>query len=155
MAFYFDALTIWQLYIVGFVNGILTVFFDVAYQSYLPIVVERDQLVDGNSKLEITRSAAQILGPGLAGILIGLLRAPFAMILDSVSYLVSAIFVFLIRRPGATGRGARRGGPRPQALDAPGDRGRAALRDRPPLAAQHRRDDRHLELLRQRRSARS
>jgi MFS family permease len=99
VAFYFDALTIWQLYIVGFVNGCFTVFFDVAYQSYLPSVVERDQLVDGNSKLEITRSAAQILGPGAAGILIGLLRAPFAMVLDSLSYLWSAAFVFWIRRP--------------------------------------------------------
>ncbi len=99
VAFYFDALTIWQLYIVGFVNGCFTVFFDVAYQSYLPSVVERDQLVDGNSKLEITRSAAQILGPGAAGLLIGVLKAPFAMVLDSLSYLWSAIFVFWIRRP--------------------------------------------------------
>ena len=98
VAFFFDALTIWQLYIVGFVNGCLTVFFDVAYQSYLPSVVERDQLVEGNSKLEITRSAAQILGPGLAGILIGVLRAPFAMVVDSISYLVSGVFVFWIRR---------------------------------------------------------
>ena len=99
IAFYFDALTIWQLYVVGFVNGCFTVFFDVAYQSYLPSVVERDQLVDGNSKLEITRSAAQILGPGAAGILIGLLKAPFAMLLDSLSYLWSAVFLFWIRRP--------------------------------------------------------
>jgi MFS family permease len=99
IAFAFDALTIWQLYVVGFINGCLTVFFDVAYQSYLPSVVERDQLVEGNSKLEITRSAAQILGPGLAGILIGVFRAPFAMIVDAVSYLWSAFFVFLIRRP--------------------------------------------------------
>jgi MFS family permease len=99
VAFAFDALTIWQLYVVGFVNGILTVFFDVAYQSYLPSVVDRDQLVEGNSKLEITRSASQILGPGMAGILIGLLKAPFAMLLDSLSYLVSAVFVFFIRRP--------------------------------------------------------
>ena len=99
VAFYFDALTIWQLYVVGFINGILTVFFDVAYQSYLPSVVERDQLVDGNSKLEITRSASQILGPGLAGILIGFFRAPFAMIIDSVSYLISALFLTWIRRP--------------------------------------------------------
>jgi MFS family permease len=99
IAFYFDALTIWQLYIVGFINGILTVFFDVAYQSYLPSVVERDQLVDGNSKLEITRSASQILGPGLAGILIGFFRAPFAMILDAFSYFVSALFLTWIRRP--------------------------------------------------------
>jgi MFS family permease len=99
IAFYFDALTIWQLYLVGFVNGCFTVFFDVAYQSYLPSVVERDQLLEGNSKLEITRSAAQILGPGAAGILIGLLRAPFAMVLDALSYLWSAAFVFWIRRP--------------------------------------------------------
>ena len=99
VAFAFDALTIWQLYVVGFVNGCLTVFFDVAYQSYLPSVVDRDQLVEGNSKLEITRSAAQILGPGAAGILIGWLKAPFAMVLDAFSYLVSAAFLFLIRRP--------------------------------------------------------
>jgi MFS family permease len=99
IAFAFDALTIWQLYVVGFINGCLTVFFDVAYQSYLPSIVERDQLVEGNSKLEITRSAAQILGPGLAGILIGVFKAPFAMIVDSLSYLWSAFFVFLIRRP--------------------------------------------------------
>jgi MFS family permease len=99
VAFYFDALTIWHLYMVGFANGILTVFFDVAYQSYLPSVVERDQLVDGNSKLEITRSASQILGPGLAGILIGVFRAPFAMVIDSVSYFVSALFLTWIRRP--------------------------------------------------------
>ena len=99
VAFYFDALTIWQLYVVGFVNGVLTVFFDVSYMSYVPSVVDRDQLVDANSKLEITRSASQILGPGMAGILIGLLRAPFAMLIDSISYVVSAVFVFFIRRP--------------------------------------------------------
>jgi predicted MFS family arabinose efflux permease len=81
------------------VNGCLTVFFDVAYQSYLPSIVERDQLVDGNSKLEITRSASQIVGPGMAGVLIGLLRAPFAMTIDAASYAWSAVFVFLIRRP--------------------------------------------------------
>ncbi len=99
IAFALNGLTIWQLYVVGFINGILTVFFDVAYQSYLPSVVERDQLVEGNSKLEITRSASQILGPGMAGLLIGILKAPFAMILDSLSYVISAIFVFFIHRP--------------------------------------------------------
>ncbi|MEO5966251.1 MAG: MFS transporter [Candidatus Limnocylindrales bacterium] len=99
IAFALNGLTIWQLYVVGFINGILTVFFDVAYMSYLPSVVERDQLVEGNSKLEITRSASQILGPGMAGLLIGILKAPFAMILDSLSYVISAIFVFFIHRP--------------------------------------------------------
>ena len=99
LAFLLGVLTVVQLYVVGFAVGVLTVFFDVAYQSYLPSVVDRDQLVEGNSKLEITRSAAQILGPGAAGILIGWLKAPFAMVLDAFSYLVSAAFLFLIRRP--------------------------------------------------------
>ena len=99
IAFYFDVLTIWQLYVVGFINGCLTVFFDVAYQSYLPSIVDRDQLVEGNSKLEITRSASQIVGPGMAGVLIGILRAPFAILADAASFVVSALFVFAIRRP--------------------------------------------------------
>jgi MFS family permease len=98
IAFAFDALTIWQLYIVGFVNGCATVFFDVAYQSYLPALVERDQIVEGNSKLQTSQSAAQITGPGIAGVIIGTVTAPFAIILDSISFVVSALFMFAIRR---------------------------------------------------------
>jgi MFS family permease len=52
-----------QLYAVSFLTGVLTVFFDVAYQSYLPSLVEREQLVDGNGKLEFTRAGAEIVGP--------------------------------------------------------------------------------------------
>jgi MFS family permease len=98
IAYNAGVLSIWQLYVVGFVNGCLTVFFDVAYQSYLPSIVERDQLVEGNSKLEITRSASQIAGPGIAGVLIGAFKAPFAIVLDALSFVFSAIFVFWIRR---------------------------------------------------------
>lgn len=99
LAFAFDALTIWQLYVVGFATGVLAVFFDVSNQSYLPSIVERDQLVEGNSKLQVSQSAAQIAGPGIAGWLIGAVTAPFAILIDAVSFVVSAIFVFLIRRP--------------------------------------------------------
>ena len=66
-----------QLYIVGFLTGTLTVFFDVAYQSYLPSLVERERLVDGNAKLEISRSAAQVGGPGLGGLLVHAITAPY------------------------------------------------------------------------------
>src|SRR5206468_11020232 len=59
IAYVLDVLTLGQLYVVGFLVGICTVFFDVAYQSYLPSLVERNQIIDGNSKLEISRSAAQ------------------------------------------------------------------------------------------------
>jgi MFS family permease len=98
VAFALNSLTIWQLYVVGFINGCATVFFDVAYQSYLPSLVERDQIVDGNSKLETSRSAAQITGPGVAGVLIGAFSAPFAIVLDALSFVASALFMFAIRR---------------------------------------------------------
>lgn len=96
--FMIGGLTIWQLYAVGFLVGILTVCFDVAYQSYLPSLVDRDQLVDGNSKLQVTVSAAQIVGPGLAGALIGLLTAPRTIAIDAASFVASACFVLSIRR---------------------------------------------------------
>jgi predicted MFS family arabinose efflux permease len=94
----FDALTIWQLYAVGFTAGTLTVFFDVAYQSYLPALVERGQLVDGNAKLEVSRSAAQIGGPGIGGVLVDVLTAPYALLVDAASFLWSALLVFRIRK---------------------------------------------------------
>ena len=70
LAYSLGVLHIVQLYVVAFISGICTVFFDVAYQSYLPSLVDRDQLMDGNSKLEISRSGAQLAGPGLAGALL-------------------------------------------------------------------------------------
>jgi MFS family permease len=98
VAYWLDALTIWQLYAVGLVVGIFTVFFDVAYQSYLPSLVERERLVEGNSKLEVSRSAAQLGGPAAAGVLIQVLKAPVAIVFDAVSFLFSALFVFAIRK---------------------------------------------------------
>ncbi len=67
VAHWLGVLTIWQLYVVGFAVGFLTVFFDVSYQSYLPSLVPREQLIEGNSKLEISRSAAQLAGPRAGG----------------------------------------------------------------------------------------
>ena len=116
VAYLVGGLTIWQLYVVGFVAGTLTVLFDVAYQSYLPSLVERDQLVDGNGKLEISRTLAQTAGPALGGGLIGLITAPLAIVVDAISYVLSAVFVWLIRRPEPTPdphvdeHGRRRGG---------------------------------------------
>jgi MFS family permease len=94
-------LSVPQLLVVGFVNGVLTVFFDVAYQSYLPSVVERDRILEGNSKLEVTRTIAQGAGPALGGGLIGLITAPVAIIADAISFFVSGLFVLWIRKPEA------------------------------------------------------
>lgn len=98
IAFLGDWLTLAQVYVVAFLAGTLEVFFDVAYQSYLPSVVERDELVEGNSKLELSRAGSQVIGPTVAGFLIEAVRAPFAIAFDAVSYLGAAFFIGLIRR---------------------------------------------------------
>jgi predicted MFS family arabinose efflux permease len=77
---------------------VLTVFFDVAYQSYLPVLVTREQLVEGNSKLEGSRSVAEIAGPAMAGGLVQAFTAPIAIAVDAVSFLVSAFFLGRIRQ---------------------------------------------------------
>jgi MFS family permease len=99
LAYAFDALTLGHLYAVGFLVGVCTVFFDVAYQSYLPSLVDRNQLVEGNSKLEISRSTSQLAGPGAAGSIVSALNAPVAILLDAISFAVSACFLFAIRKP--------------------------------------------------------
>jgi MFS family permease len=98
IAWVLGVLTIWQLYVVAFVNGILTVFFDIADQSYLPTVLERDQLVDGNAKLQASASTAQVVGQPLGGGIVAVLGGPFAVLLDAVSYVASALLIFAIRR---------------------------------------------------------
>jgi len=92
-------LTMPQIYAVGALVGALTIFFNVAYQSYLPSLVERENLLEGNSKLALSSSAAEIGGSGLAGILVQAFTAPFAILLDALSYLVSVVSVVLIRKP--------------------------------------------------------
>ena len=90
-------LTLTQLIAVGFSVGVLTVFFDVAYQAYLPSLIDRKDLVEGNSKLEFSRSAASLLGPGLGGLLVEVLRAPVAMLVDAISFLASALLLTTIK----------------------------------------------------------
>jgi MFS family permease len=98
IAYLWGHITMAQLFAVGFTTGILTVFFDVAYQSYLPALVDPDHLIEGNSKLEVTRSAGQLAGPAVAGGLIRLLTAPYAVVWDSVSFFISGAFLVAIRK---------------------------------------------------------
>ncbi len=91
-------LTMPLLYFVAFLHGTFTVFFDVAYQSYIPALVERNQIVDANGKLETSRAISTTFGPGLAGVTIRLIYAPFVMIFDSLSFLASFLFLSRIRR---------------------------------------------------------
>jgi len=86
------------LYVFSFFIGILTVFFDVAYQAYLPALVERSQLVDGNSKLETTNSIAGTGGPAAAGAVIEGFGAALAMVFDAASFFFSAFTLMAIRK---------------------------------------------------------
>lgn len=91
-------LQLMDLYLLSFVIGILTVFFDVAYQAYLPALVERNQLVDANSKLETSNSLAGTGGNALAGAVIQIVQAPLSMLFDAASFFFSAGTLISIRK---------------------------------------------------------
>jgi MFS family permease len=97
-AYWAGVLTLEQLYAVALFSGLLAVFFDVTAASYLPALIRREQLVDGNSKLELSRSSAEIVGPGAAGLLIEIASAPAALIVDAVSFAASGALLARIRR---------------------------------------------------------
>lgn len=120
-------LRIEYLYVVGFAVGVLEVIFIVAYQAYLPSLVPRDRLVDANSRLEMSNSAAQVGGPVTAGVLVSILTAPIAIVVDVVSFLLAALAVASIRRsePAAM--------PRPRDLAAELREGFAGLLGHPVL----------------------
>src|SRR3954447_13403872 len=99
MASAFAAITLAHLYSVAFGTGVLTVFFDVAYQSYLPELVTREQLVDGNAKLAASESTAHVVGPGIGGALISAVGAATAVVADALSYAASFLCLIAIRTP--------------------------------------------------------
>ena len=107
-------LSIVQLYAVALVGGVLTVFFDVAYQSYLPALVGRERLVASNARLQTSESLAQVAGPSIAGWLVQAIGGPYAVALDAGSFAVSAGAVGAIGLPepapsrAGRGRGALR-----------------------------------------------
>jgi MFS family permease len=90
-------LQMWHLLVLQFVIGLFTVFFDVAYQSYLPALIEREHLVDGNSKLQLTVGVSQVAGPSVAGALVAAITAPYAILVDAVSFVVSTVFMVGMR----------------------------------------------------------
>jgi MFS family permease len=104
-------LTLGQLYAVALAASALSAFFLVAYTSYLPSLLERGQLVDGNGKLATTQSIAQVAGPGLGALLVGLAGAAGAMAADAISFAAAAGCLALIRsRERAAAGGAGDGG---------------------------------------------
>ena len=97
IAFLTGHLAMWQLYVVAGVLGIATVFFDVAYQSYVPILVDDEHVADANGVLEGTSQVARLGGPALAGLLLKLVSAPVLILVHAVTFLASAASLALIR----------------------------------------------------------
>jgi predicted MFS family arabinose efflux permease len=91
--------TMSHLYLVAAASATLTVFFDVSYQAYLPSLVSPENLLEGNSKMSLSESIAGVVGPGLTGALIAAITAPMAILFDAISFVGSAVSVWLIRKP--------------------------------------------------------
>ena len=118
LAYLLDALTMPQLYAVAFLTGTLSVFFDLSWSTIFVSIVPREHYVDANSKLFQSRSLAYVAGPSIAGALVQVFKAPFALAADALSFLVSAAFLTRVHAVepepavtprNASGRASRRG----------------------------------------------
>jgi len=97
LAALFGVLTITQLVIVSLLSGVARVFFDVGYQSYIPSVLGRNRVLAGNSSLEMVRASGQVVGPGIGGALVALLGAASVILVQSLTFAVSAVALLAIR----------------------------------------------------------
>lgn len=99
LAYALDALSLGQLYAVAFLAGCLAVFFDLSYSTIFVTVTPRERYVEGNSLVHGSRSVSFVGGPSAGGLLVQLFGAPFALLADAVSFLISGLFLGRIRAP--------------------------------------------------------
>lgn len=95
-------LTMPHLLAVAALTGALTVLFDVAYPTYVPTLVQPEELLEANGKLALTLSVAEVTGPALTGLLVKLITAPVAILLDALSFVASAFSIAAIRNAEST-----------------------------------------------------
>ena len=91
-------LSMGQIYLVAALTGAASSLFDIADKTFLPAVLPKEQLVDGNARLEASDAVAEGIGPWIGGALVGLVGAPMALVFDAASYLWSALLLGLVRR---------------------------------------------------------
>lgn len=97
ISFVLGTLALWQLLAVAGLAAVLTTFFDAADNAYLPTIVERERLVEANSALAASGSVAEFAGFGISGILVQLLTGPITIVINAVTYLVSALLLLTVR----------------------------------------------------------
>ncbi|WP_436762498.1 MFS transporter [Streptosporangium sp. V21-05] len=97
IAAWLGVLTMTHLLVVATAGGVARVFFSLAYRAYLPILVEGERLLEANTRLQGSESAARIAGPGLAGLLAQAFGAVSGVLADAVSFGVAALFLRSVR----------------------------------------------------------
>lgn len=102
LAAWLDALTIAHLLVVGLLAGTASVFFTTAYQVYLPELLDSRDLIEGNAKLQGSASAAQVAGPGAAGLIAQSVGAVMGLLANAATFLLSTFTLLLIRAPTST-----------------------------------------------------
>lgn len=95
--YFAGVIQIWHLFVAAAINGLATVFFDVSYQSYIPFLVAKDKIAQANSALETTSQISGLGGPAAVGFLLTIIKAPFVMVVDGLSFLASVFSLSLIR----------------------------------------------------------
>ena len=98
-AYLLGILGLYQLYAVSLIMGTCTLFFDVAYQSYLPSLVGKGHVVEGNQKLQVSASAAQVVGPSVASAMMEFIGAALSIAADAFGTLIAALTLISIRKP--------------------------------------------------------
>lgn len=101
ISFVLGTLALWQLLAVAGLAAVLTTFFDAADNAYLPTIVERERLLEANSALAASGSVAEFAGFGISGILVQLLTGPITIVINAVTYLVSAVLLLTVRHTEA------------------------------------------------------
>lgn len=96
-SFVLGTLALWQILAVAASTAVLTTFFDAADNAYLPTIVERERLVEANSALAASGSVAEFAGFGISGFLVQFLTGPIAVVINAVTYLVSAVLLLTVR----------------------------------------------------------
>jgi MFS family permease len=97
VAWWSGVLTIGHLLAVALLTGTAAVFFQTAYQVYLPALLDRDQMTEGNARLQSSEAAAQVVGPGLGGLIAQLFGAVTGLLADALSFLASTVCLLSIR----------------------------------------------------------
>ena len=99
ISYVLGSLALWQLIAVAATAAVLTTFFDAADNAYLPTIVERERLVEANSALAASGSVAEFAGFGISGFLVQALSGPITIVIDALTYLVSAALLLTVRHP--------------------------------------------------------